>query len=420
MTGVNPSARSLAYLTLRRRVASTLDVGTGSGIQALLAARHSGSVAAVDLNPRALAYLRLNLRLNGVENVEPLEGSWFEPVRGRRFELVVANPPYVVSPESEHLFKDSGLTGDAASRLVVEQLPAHLEEGGVGQVICNWAHAADEDWRAPVEAWVAGRGVDALLLHYETVDPLEYASTWNRSLAHAPAELGAALDRWVAYDARLGIERISWGMVVLRRRSARRNRVRAIEVPGWPRRGGGAQLERMLAAWDAPVDGEELEASVLRPVEGASSSAAGSPARQAGLPAARAPRWPGTVGFDLTLDDRAAAVVGALDGRMTSARRCRARTLTRSRWVCSRRCGASTSSAFSSWKLRDLRASSGMMGARTIGGGVMSEHEQRTDGEVEAEDTIRDLDVPADHADDVTGGAKKKAEGAEAGTDKFF
>ena len=229
-----------------------------------------------------------------MENVEPLEGSWFEPVRGRRFELVVANPPYVVSPESEHLFKDSGLTGDAASRLVVEQLPAHLEEGGVGQVICNWAHAADEDWRAPVEAWVAGRGVDALLLHYETVDPLEYASTWNRSLAHAPAELGAALDRWVAYDARLGIERISWGMVVLRRRSARRNRVRAIEVPGWPRRGGGAQLERMLARMGCARRrrGSSRPPSSARSRE-QSSSAAGSRARQAGLPAARAWRSPG-------------------------------------------------------------------------------------------------------------------------------
>ena len=44
----------------------------------------------------------------------------------------------------------------------------------------------------------------------------------------------------------------------------------------------------------------------------------------------------------------------------------------------------------------------------------MSEHEQRTDGELEAEDTIRDLDVPADDADAVTGGAKKKIDELEA------
>jgi methylase of polypeptide subunit release factors len=317
VTGVNPSARSLARLTLRRPAASALDLGTGSGIQALLAAGHCDTVTAIDVNPRALAYLRLNLRLNRVANVEPLEGSWFEPVRGRRFELVVANPPYVVSPDAAHVFKDSGLPVDAASRLVVEEAAEHLDEGGVAQLFCNWVHGRDEDWRDPVEEWVRGRGVDALLLRYESTDPLDYAVTWNRPLAGDPTAFGAALDRWLAYDAHHGIERIAFGLVVLRRRSGGRNRVRAVEVPGAPTAGAGAQIERMLAAWDAPLGEAELGGAVLRPVEGARLRRA-LEAHAGGWRSGRGRlSLEASIGLAVPLDDGAAAVVARCDGRAT-------------------------------------------------------------------------------------------------------
>jgi methylase of polypeptide subunit release factors len=333
VTGVNPAARTLARLTLRRGVASTLDLGTGSGIQALLAARHSDAVAAVDVNPRAIAYTRLNARLNGLDNVEPLEGSWFDPVRGRRFELIVANPPYVVSPDSAYVYRDSGLLGDAVSRTLVDQLPEYLEDGGVAQVCCNWVHSAGEDWRARPETWIAGRGVDALLLHYETVEPLEYAVGWNVALEHDPAAFADALDRWLEYDARLEIERLSWGMLVLRRRAAARNRVRAIEVPGAPKAGAGRQLARMLAAWDAPLDDEALSKAVLRPVEGARlerrlwSSESGWTPERARL------HLDDTIGFAVPLDDETAEVVAHCEGtvavRDAIARAAEARRLDR-------------------------------------------------------------------------------------------
>jgi len=90
--GVNPFATTLAWPTIRRRVRATLDLGTGGGIQALLAAPHSENVG-VDVNPRALAFTAFNARLNGLSGVECQEGSWFEPIDRRRFDLIVANPP---------------------------------------------------------------------------------------------------------------------------------------------------------------------------------------------------------------------------------------------------------------------------------------------------------------------------------------
>lgn len=62
-------------------------------MQALLAAKHSGHVVATDVNPRALAFTELGAALSGFDHVECREGSFFDPVEGERFDLVVSNPP---------------------------------------------------------------------------------------------------------------------------------------------------------------------------------------------------------------------------------------------------------------------------------------------------------------------------------------
>ena len=99
VAGYTSTARTCDLLTPRKRARRSLDVGTGSGIHALIAARHHREVVAVDVNPRALAYTELNAALNGFDNVECRQGSFFEPVDGETFDLVTCNAPYVVSPE---------------------------------------------------------------------------------------------------------------------------------------------------------------------------------------------------------------------------------------------------------------------------------------------------------------------------------
>ena len=106
--GVTPPTRLLAALTVRRPIKAALDLGTGSGVQALLAALHSGRVVAVDVNPRALRYTAFNANLNGSPNIECRRGSLFEPVTGERFDLIVANPPYVISPDTALWLRDGG------------------------------------------------------------------------------------------------------------------------------------------------------------------------------------------------------------------------------------------------------------------------------------------------------------------------
>ncbi len=103
----NPTSRLLSRFTVRRPSRATLDLGTGTGIQALAAAAHSERVVATDLNSRAVAFALFNARLNGIENVECLCGNGFEPVAGRKFDLIVSNPPFFITPAAQYLFCDN-------------------------------------------------------------------------------------------------------------------------------------------------------------------------------------------------------------------------------------------------------------------------------------------------------------------------
>jgi HemK-related putative methylase len=72
-----------------------LDLGTGSGVGAVFAARLGAKVVATDINPAAIRCARINILLNGVDDrVDVREGDLFEPVEGERFHLVLFNPPY--------------------------------------------------------------------------------------------------------------------------------------------------------------------------------------------------------------------------------------------------------------------------------------------------------------------------------------
>jgi SAM-dependent methyltransferase len=248
VVGLNPPALLLARLTVRRRARAVLDLGCGGGVQALLAARHAEQVVGVDLNPRAVAFARFNARLNGVTNAEFRVGDLFGPVRGERFDLLVCNPPYVVSPETQLLFRDGGRPGDSLCEEVVRGAGGHLEEGGFATILVNWVVPAGGDWSAPLRRWAAGTGCDAWLAHLDTQDALTYAAGWNREAD--PVRYGAALDRWLAYYVVLGIDSIGMGAVVLRRRGGGSTWVRTDELPERPRGEASAEILRLFAAED--------------------------------------------------------------------------------------------------------------------------------------------------------------------------
>jgi methyltransferase family protein len=247
VTGLSPPGRTVAYATVRRKVATALDVGTGSGVQALLAARHADRVVGVDVNPHALWFARLNQRLNGLANVTWLEGDWFEPAGRKRFDLVVANPPVTISPDNTVIARDSAIGGAALSRQVVRESAAHLADGGFATVLCNWPHS-DRDWDTAPREWVAGLPCDAVVLNFGSEDPLAYAM--NNVIDRPgldPDETAATIKRWTDHYRSRGIKHIALGVVVLRHRDHGSPWIQAFQAEGAPSGPAGDQLERLFA-----------------------------------------------------------------------------------------------------------------------------------------------------------------------------
>ncbi|GAB3280939.1 DUF7782 domain-containing protein [Parasphingorhabdus pacifica] len=220
--GLGHASLSLVRATSRRQRGSVLDLGTGCGVQALHASTHAQRVTATDVSRRALALASATFRLNRIE-VELAEGEWFEPVRGRRFDHVVCNPPFVVGPaRSDFVYRDSGLAGDDASALVVRQLPSFLNEGGTGQLLASWLHRKGEDWQDRVSSWLPTGELDAWFVQRDVADPELYVGTWLRDAGYDPrsavGQQKAA--EWLDWFAANDVEGIGFGFVTLRRTGA--------------------------------------------------------------------------------------------------------------------------------------------------------------------------------------------------------
>ncbi|CAL9405677.1 Release factor glutamine methyltransferase [Streptomyces sp. enrichment culture] len=117
--------------------AHVLDVGTGSGALAIEAARRGTRVTAVDVSWRAVCTTRLNARLARLP-IAIRRGNLFTPVRGESFDLILANPPYVPTPDKDRAAPrgaarswDAGRNGRLILDRICREAPTLLRPGGV-------------------------------------------------------------------------------------------------------------------------------------------------------------------------------------------------------------------------------------------------------------------------------------------------
>ena len=219
--GVSSASSTLAQLTIRRPVGSALDLGTGCGVQTLHLADHAAAITATDVNPRTLELATLTLALNGV-SAELLDGSLFEPVAGRRFDLITTNPPYVMSPprvgEERLAYRETGYRGDAMMEHLVRRAADHLNPGGACHILGNWAHVAGQSWQDRLADWVSGTGLDAHIVQREVLDVPAYVELWlaDAGLAGSP-DYRQRFAEWLDYFAVLGIESVGMGWLLLTR-----------------------------------------------------------------------------------------------------------------------------------------------------------------------------------------------------------
>jgi hypothetical protein len=261
--GIGGASRLLRDLTLDDHVGSALDLGTGCGVQAL--ALPADAITATDLSERALAFAALNAAVNGVE-LELLQGDLLEPVAGRRFDLVVANPPFVIAtPGGGWTYRDGGREADGIAAELAAASTRLLNPGGTMQFLANWLHVKGRDWSARVAEWFPEEGASVWAVEREVLDPLDYVRTWQRDSGESDdAEQAAAWLDW--FDAN-DVEGVGFGFVTVRRTDGPTEIVceevrHAVETP-WRER-----VRDWFAIRDRDLEPETLWTAKLRVAEG--------------------------------------------------------------------------------------------------------------------------------------------------------
>lgn len=281
--GVGAASLTLAQATVREPVDRALDLGTGCGIQALHLSAHAGSVTGTDVSDRALRFAATTAALSGLD-WDLRGGSLLEPVAAERFDLVVANPPFVVSPgytasAGGYDYRDGGLPGDGVCRELVTRLPTVLTAGGTAQLLANWIVPSGCEWEDRIHGWLAGCGCDAWVWQRELADPGEYVAMWLRDAGEVPgtARWTQRYDTWLDWFVAHDVAAVGMGLVTMWRTDT---------------------TTPLIVCQDVP---QALEQPIGHTVPGWL-------ARQRWLVQAGGMRW------DLEADDAVAAVVAGCDG----------------------------------------------------------------------------------------------------------
>ena len=317
--GVGGASRTLAELVVPQPVSRALDLGTGCGIQALLVSRHAGAVVATDISDRALAFGELNALLNGVTNIEFRHGSMFEPVAGEAFDLVVSNPPFVITPRGDDVpayeYRDGGLVGDALVEQFLRSVPDHLTPGGIAQLLGNWESRGGAAGMDRMRSWIPD-GLDAWVIEREELSPLAYAELWIRDGGTTPrdAAFTPLLEAWLDDFAARDVTAIGFGYVLLRRGRADAEPLQRFERITQPLSQPGRALQSGLAAHDLLADGIPQTLFVAGDVTEARHLMPGNDD-----PSVIELRQGGGFGRTIGVDSALAAFVGACDGDLTVA-----------------------------------------------------------------------------------------------------
>ncbi|MGW6461929.1 DUF7059 domain-containing protein [Streptomyces sp. NPDC055078] len=231
--GVGGASTTLAGITVRTPVSAALDLGTGSGIQALHAAQHATRVTATDLNPRALHFTRLTLALSGAPEADLRQGSLYEPVGADTYDLIVSNPPFVISPGARLTYRDGGMNGDDLCRSLVQQAGERLNDGGYAQFLANWQHVEGEEWQERLRSWVP-RGCDAWIVQREVQDITQYAELWLRDSGDHrgdPERYARRYEEWLDEFEALRTRAVGFGWITLHKSGSGRP---SIVTEEWP------------------------------------------------------------------------------------------------------------------------------------------------------------------------------------------
>jgi carbamoyltransferase len=207
---------NLAKSLIDEPVEKTLDLCTGSGVQAIVASRFSKKVIGVDINPRAINFARFNALLNQAENVEFRKGNLYEAVKGEKFDRILSNPPFVPSPEKRLYYRDGGQSGEEIFIKIIAGLKNHLNEGGMCQFITLLVFTGG-DYNQKVASWIPEKKFHIFSIHSPHFEVEDYIIQQVGGIAHQSFEKYCEYIKvWLDSYREAGIERVAEGLVNLR------------------------------------------------------------------------------------------------------------------------------------------------------------------------------------------------------------
>ncbi|MEO8128055.1 MAG: methyltransferase [Bryobacteraceae bacterium] len=205
----------------REKCHAFLDLCTGSGIAALVAARDfAGEAFACDLGGRAAQFAEFNRRLNGLSNLVVKQGSLYEPFAGRKFDCIVSHPPHVPVLSPKNLFSDGGDDGEQVGRQIVMSLPEYLTPGGEFCLLSMGLDTRDAPFEQRARSWLgdANPEFDIAFIARKSVDPAEFITNAVMRGSTALEQAG----RWKDLFQSRRATALVYGTLLMRRKKERR------------------------------------------------------------------------------------------------------------------------------------------------------------------------------------------------------
>lgn len=208
-----------------------LDIGCGSGIQALILAKLGYETYATDISEKALQYTKYNALINNVE-IKTIKGSLFEPIQelGIKFDLIVSNPPFVITAEkirenNKYTYRDGGMKHDELLMSFIKQVPEHLEEKGISIFLGNWEETYTPE---TPQTWeqkflnIIPKNTDTWIIKRQTQKPEEYVKLWMDDAQNYklnPTEYENQYSTWLQDFIDRKVTEISFGYFILQKSS---------------------------------------------------------------------------------------------------------------------------------------------------------------------------------------------------------
>jgi methylase of polypeptide subunit release factors len=197
-----PDSSNLAKAKLRLPFDTALDLCTGSGIQAVLSAQHCNYVRAVDINPRAVRFAAMSLAISGLANAEIRLADLYEGIEGKKFDLITANPPFVINYKATQQFRDGGKHGDEVLWRILHGLPSHLNDGGFAQIVTFLHEFEDHSQLEQVRAFAETHQLETIVFTSPNFDKYQLA------LGQHLHELFSSKDRRTFVEYREQLDRL--------------------------------------------------------------------------------------------------------------------------------------------------------------------------------------------------------------------